>query len=110
MAVGKLVMPILGLMKARYKGDKADIDSPFFKLHYRTTASICFLSSVLVTANNLIGKTIDCMSSSGSIPGNVMNTYCWIMSTFSIPSKYISFLPNRKGNNKIITPKEVQNS
>lgn len=88
MAVGKLVMPILGLMKARYKGDKADIDSPFFKLHYRTTASICFLSSVLVTANNLIGKTIDCMSSSGSIPGNVMNTYCWIMSTFSIPSKY----------------------
>lgn len=28
------------------------------------------------------------MSTSGAIPGNVMNTYCWIMSTFSIPSRH----------------------
>ena len=24
---------------------------------------------------------------SGVIPGNVLNTYCWIMSTFSVPAK-----------------------
>jgi len=85
MTVMKLLMPLAGLIKARYKGDKADIDSAFFKLHYRTSATILFLSAILVTANNLIGKTIDCIS--GDIPGNVLNTYCWIMSTFSIPSR-----------------------
>ena len=55
------------------------------QLHYRTTATICFLSAILVTANDLIGNTIDCIS--GTIPGNVLNTYCWIMSTFTVPAK-----------------------
>jgi len=86
MAVMGLLMPVAGLIKVRYKGDKADIDSPFFKLHYRTSATICFISCLLVTANDLIGNTIDCISG-GVIPGNVLNTYCWIMSTFSIPDK-----------------------
>ena len=84
MAVMGLLMPVAGLIKVRY-GEKADIDSPFFKLHYRTTATILFISTILVTANDLIGNTIDCIS--GTIPGNVLNTYCWIMSTFSVPAK-----------------------
>eukprot|EP00095_Tigriopus_kingsejongensis_P011022 maker-scaffold109_size355148-snap-gene-0.18 protein:Tk11022 transcript:maker-scaffold109_size355148-snap-gene-0.18-mRNA-1 annotation:"innexin inx3" len=85
MAVMGLLMPVAGLIKVRYRGEKADIDSPFFKLHYRTSATICFIACLLVTANDLIGSTIDCIS--GSIPGNVLNTYCWIMSTYSIPSR-----------------------
>ncbi|XP_059083716.1 innexin inx3-like isoform X2 [Tigriopus californicus] len=85
MAVMGLLMPVAGLIKVRYRGAKADIDSPFFKLHYRTSATFCFISCLLVTANDLIGSTIDCIS--GTIPGNVLNTYCWIMSTFSVPSK-----------------------
>jgi hypothetical protein len=82
MAVMGLLMPVAGLIKVRYRGAKADIDSPFFKLHYRTTATFCFISCLLVTANDLIGNTIDCIG--GSIPGNVLNTFCWIMSTFSV--------------------------
>merc|ERR1712012_958989 len=39
MTVANLLMPVAGLIKARYRGAKADIGSPFFKLHYRTTAS-----------------------------------------------------------------------
>lgn len=85
MAVLGLLAPVAGLIKVRYRGAKADIDSPFFKLHYRTTSTILFICCLLVTANNLIGKTIDCISD--NIPGNVLNTYCWIMSTFSIPSR-----------------------
>lgn len=77
-------MPVAGLIKVRYRGEKADIDSPFFKLHYRTSATICYISCLLVTANDLIGNTIDCITDQ---PGNVINTYCWIMSTFSVPSK-----------------------
>ena len=57
----------------------------FFQLHYRTTATILFISCILVTANDLIGSTISCISN--TIPGNVLDTYCWIMSTFSVPAK-----------------------
>ena len=88
MAVMNMLAPVLGLIKVRYR-TKADIDSPFFKLHYRTTATILFICCILVTANDLIGKTIDCISP--DVPGNVMNTYCWIMATFSVPSKSIQF-------------------
>ena len=92
MTVMKLLMPVAGLIKARSR-DKADIDSAFFKLHYRTTSTILFICCILVTANNLIGKTIDCISD--NIPGNVLNTYCWIMSTFSIASKFLHKLPHQ---------------
>lgn len=85
MAVMGLLMPVAGLIKVRYRGAKADIDSNFFKLHYRTSCSILFICCLLVTANDLIGSTISCIG--GSIPGNVLDTYCWITSTFSIPSK-----------------------
>lgn len=84
MAVMNMLMPVVGLIKVRYR-TKADIDSFFFKLHYRTTATILFICCILVTANDLIGKTIDCIS--GDIPGNVLNTYCWIMATFSVPAR-----------------------
>ena len=83
MSVMGLLMPVAGLVKARYRGQKAEIESPFFKLHYRTTATLLFISCILVTANDLIGSTISCIND--SIPGNVLNNYCWIMSTFSIP-------------------------
>lgn len=79
-----LLMPVAGLIKARYRGAKADIDSPFFKLHYRTTATLLFICCLLVTANDLIGSTISCFGAE-NVPGNVLNTYCWITSTFSIP-------------------------
>ena len=85
MTVMGILAPIAGMIKIRSR-NKADIDSPFFKLHYRTTATILFICCILVTANDLIGKTIDCMSG-GVIPGNVLNTYCWIMATFSVPGQ-----------------------
>jgi len=85
MSVMGLLMPVAGLIKARYRGEKAEIDSPFFKLHYRTTSTLLFIGCLLVTCNDLIGSTISCIND--NVPGNVLNTYCWIMSTFSIPSK-----------------------
>lgn len=80
-----LLMPVAGMIKVRYRGAKADIDSPCGKLHYRATATVCFMATLLVTANDFWGKTIDCLSA--GIPGNVLNTYCWILSTFSVPCK-----------------------
>ena len=85
MSVMGLLMPVAGLIKARYRGTKAEIETPLFKLHYRTTTTILFISCILVTCNDLIGNTISCIND--SVPGNVLNSYCWIMSTFSIPCK-----------------------
>ena len=84
MTVMSMLGAVAGMIKVRSR-DKADIDSPFFKLHYRTTSTILFISCLLVTCNDLIGSTISCIND--SVPGNVLNTYCWIMSTFSIPCK-----------------------
>ena len=41
MAVMGLLMPVAGMIKVRYRGAKADIDSPCGKLHYRATATVC---------------------------------------------------------------------
>ena len=58
----------------RYRGAKADIDSPFGKLHYRATATdcfmatVCFMATLLVTANKFWGKTINFYTSTPSGP------------------------------------------
>ena len=106
MTVMGMLMPVAGLIKVRYNGDKADIDSTFFKLHYRTTTTIFFISTILVTSYGMIGKPIDCMGD--GIPGNVLNTYCWIMSTFSIPSKYRVINTHSWPKFKIILIKKVE--
>ncbi|CAB3243103.1 unnamed protein product [Arctia plantaginis] len=55
-----------------------------FRMHYRITSAILFLCCILVTANNLIGDPISCIGD-GANPGHVINTYCWITSTFTLP-------------------------
>ncbi len=43
------------------------------------------LASLLVTMSQFFGAPIQCIV--GAIPGGVMNTYCWIHGTFTIPSQ-----------------------
>ena len=43
--------------------------------------------SLLVTSRQYIGDPIDCIVE--EIPNNVMDTYCWIHSTFSIPNAIV---------------------
>ena len=63
------------------------------KLHYRITTLLLFGSCVLVTALDWIGNgnKITCVmegnSDDWSIPPAVINTYCYIMSTFTLPSQ-----------------------
>ena len=44
------------------------------------------MASLLVTSRQYFGDPIDCIVD--EIPGPVMDTYCWIHSTFSIPSRW----------------------
>lgn len=80
---------MLGLFKeitAFFKLDGVRIDNNVFRLHYKGTVVVFVLASLLVTSRQFIGDPIDCIVD--GIPGNIMNTYCWIHSTFSIPSRW----------------------
>ena len=54
-------------------------------MHYKATFIILVVCSLLVTSRQYIGDPIDCIVE--EIPNNVMDTYCWIHSTFSISGK-----------------------
>uniref|UniRef100_T1GB50 Innexin n=1 Tax=Megaselia scalaris TaxID=36166 RepID=T1GB50_MEGSC len=84
MAVLGLASVVSSFIKIRYLVDKAVIDNLVFRCHYRVTSAILFLCCVVVTANNLIGEPISCIND-GSIPMHVINTFCWITYTYSIP-------------------------
>ncbi|XP_012265641.1 innexin inx3 [Athalia rosae] len=84
MVVFGLVSAVAGFLKVRYLIDKAIIDNMAFRAHYRITSAILFASCIIVTANNLIGDPINCMAES-SLPQHVINNYCWVTSTFTLP-------------------------
>jgi len=62
-----------------------NVDNWVFRLHYRITTIILLTFSVMVTLKQYIGDPIDCLSQSSSIPANVMDQYCWVSTTFTLP-------------------------
>jgi len=76
---------VFGSVKGLIKLDSVCIDNNTFRLHYKATFIILVVASLLVTSRQYIGDPIDCIVE--EIPANVMDTYCWIHSTFSIPGK-----------------------
>jgi hypothetical protein len=69
------------------KLDKVWIDNSAFRLHYKGTFLVFLISSLLVTFNQYFGDPIDCIVDDASLE-KVMDTYCWIKSTFSVPSRW----------------------
>jgi len=78
---------LLGGFSGRLKksGNSNFIDNTTFRLHYRVTFTILVVSSLLTTTYQYIGAPIICMAS--GVPGGLMNTYCWIHGTFTVPAK-----------------------
>ena len=68
------------------KFDDVRIDTDTFRLHYKATVLAFVTASLLVTSGQYIGDPIDCIVD--GVPGGLMDTYCWIHSTFSIPSRW----------------------
>lgn len=79
---------VFGSVKGLLKLDSVCIDNNVFRLHYKATVIALIVFSLLVTSRQYIGDPIDCIVD--EIPLHVMDTYCWIYSTFTIP--------NRNGN------------
>ncbi|XP_050533271.1 innexin inx2 [Daktulosphaira vitifoliae] len=76
---------VFGSVKGLLKIDSVCIDNNIFRLHYKATVIILVAFSLLVTSRQYIGDPIDCIVD--DVPLNVMDTYCWIYSTFTIPNR-----------------------
>ena len=70
----------------QYFTQKNTFNSNVFRLHYKATLVVFVLASLLVTSRQYIGDPIDCIVD--GVPGGIMDTYCWIHSTYSIPTRW----------------------
>merc|ERR1712130_708917 len=76
-------------IKRKDKRKSPRADNFVFRLHYQFTFGILWVAMMLVAGQNYIdssGSAIQCMQDKGNgVPGKIMNNYCWIMSTYTLP-------------------------
>jgi len=65
------------------KFPKIWIDNAVFRLHCKASAFMIFVCCTVVSIGQFFGDPIDCIVE--RIPEGVMDTYCWIHSTFTLP-------------------------
>uniref|UniRef100_A0A182MFX3 Innexin n=1 Tax=Anopheles culicifacies TaxID=139723 RepID=A0A182MFX3_9DIPT len=75
-------------LKSLVKISHVNTDSPVFRLHYSITVIILMSFSLIVTTRQYVGNPIDCVHTK-DIPEDVLNTYCWIHSTYALKSMFL---------------------
>ena len=103
-ADSNLITDIGGELKKLIKLDSIKIDNNVFRLHYKVTFWIMFCASLLTTLSTYVGDPIDCIGpinekGKSDIPEEMLDSYCWIHSTFTIPSRW-----NAKVGEKVVYP------
>ncbi|XP_065332944.1 innexin shaking-B isoform X4 [Cloeon dipterum] len=78
-------------LKNLIKVSHIHIDSSIFRLHYSITVMILLAFSLIVTTRQYVGNPIDCIHTK-DIPEDVLNTFCWIHSTYTIPSAFLKIV------------------
>ncbi|CAG9783345.1 unnamed protein product [Diatraea saccharalis] len=73
----------LGRPSGEIQGVNPKIDSVAFRLHCGATTAALLAASAALTTRHLVGNPIDCIHTR-DIPEDVLNTYCWIHSTFTV--------------------------
>lgn len=72
---------------SRYlKRQEITTDSMVFRLHNNFTTVLLFTCSLVITATQYVGNPISCIVQ--GLPTHVINTYCWITSTFTMPDAF----------------------
>ena len=80
------VVGFIGFFKSRDQG-RATIDNPLFRLHYHFTAGFFFLSTALLSMNDMFGSQIQCKGYSGG--GKIVSAesailqYCYVSGTYT---------------------------
>jgi hypothetical protein len=59
-----------------------------FKMHYRATVCIILAFCLMVAARQYVGDPINCIHGN-DLHHDVINTFCWIHSTFSVKSAFL---------------------
>lgn len=78
-------MDIFNRFKQTLKIRDIQRDNEVFQLHYRVTAILLLGCAALVASKQHFGDPIDCITRD-DVPNKIMDTYCWIHSTFTLPS------------------------
>ncbi|OQR66315.1 innexin inx2-like [Tropilaelaps mercedesae] len=76
-----LVQPIYNAIR----GAPINTNNLVAKLHYKVTSSVLVIVGFLITSVEHFGNAIDCVQNIELVPRNVLHTYCWIHSTFTLP-------------------------
>lgn len=80
------MLKLLGGLKDYLKWQEITIDSTIFRLHNSFTAALLISCSLIITASQYVGSPIQCIVN--GLPSHPINTYCWIMSTFTMPDAF----------------------
>jgi innexin len=90
---GRFTANMLGMfapLQKLLKLEKVAIDNIVFRLHYKVTVFLFILFSLLVTAKQYFGDPIEChVDNNNPVPPKVVNLYCWVMGTFTVPSQLL---------------------
>ncbi|CAG5095235.1 Similar to inx1: Innexin inx1 (Schistocerca americana), partial [Cotesia congregata] len=62
-------------------------DSMVFRMHNIFTTVLLLMCSMIITATQYVGNPISCIVGK-DLPNNVVNTFCWITSTFTMPDAF----------------------
>lgn len=77
---------LLGDLRVHFKYQPIRTDNAVFRLHNVFTTVLLLACSMIITATQYVGQPIQCIVS--GLPTNVVNTYCWITSTFAMPDAF----------------------
>lgn len=80
------MLKLLGNLKSYFKYREIVTDSMVFRMHNLFTSVLLFTCSMIITANQFVGNPISCIVQ--GLPTHVINTYCWITSTFTMPDAF----------------------
>ena len=75
-----------------FKTHNVNTDCTIFKLHYQVTFCILLIFTIILAANQYVGKPIRCMhhmdGHSEEHTNEVLDTFCWIHSTYTVTSSF----------------------
>ena len=80
------MLDLIGSLSGFLKLNTISIDNNIFRLHYKATVIVLLAASIIVTQKQYFGDPIDCIVD--GVDQDIMDTYCWIHSTYSLLDKY----------------------
>lgn len=95
---------LLGGLRSYLKWQDIQTDSVLFRLHNTFTTALLMGCSLIITATQYVGNPIQCIVS--GLPTHVINTYCWISSTFTMPDAFrrqVNIVSYKHCNNVVAT-------